>query len=93
MRVDSYTYDGLASIYCSKCHTLHTISFDGNDSLHPEDAIDDALAQLGWDVPSCICPDCRDPEEVRREWDEDSCEEEPYNEYEDYELELGGDDD
>lgn len=92
MKVDSYTYDGMASLYCNKCHVLHTISFDGADDIHPEDAIDEALAEIGWDVQDCICPECRDPEEVRRECDDDSVEDEPYDEYEDYETIIEGDD-
>jgi len=91
MKVDNYTYDGMASLYCNKCHVLRTISFDGADDQHPEDAIEEALAEIGWDVQNGICPDCRDPEEVKREWDEDSCEDEPYDEYEDYELDTNED--
>ena len=92
MKVDNYTYDGMASVRCNKCHILHTVSFDGADDIFPEEAIDEALVELGWDVCKGICPDCRDPEEVRKEFDEDSVEDEPYDEYEDYEIMLGDDD-
>jgi len=60
MQVDCYSFDGLASIRCNKCRTVHQVAFDGTDLDTVEDAIKNGLEESGWDSSGTICSSCND---------------------------------
>lgn len=87
MKLDTYSFDGMGPVRCSKCGFTHELVFSGTDMDTIDDAINQALLEDGWDVEACICPDCRDPNDIKREEEEDALEED-YDELDDYEMDM-----
>lgn len=59
----NYSYDGICKVRCAKCGTEYEIDFFGDNTLSPEEAIDIALKDYGWEVDQMLCSNCYDGSE------------------------------
>jgi hypothetical protein len=101
MKVEGCTFDGIANIRCTKCGTIHNVSFDGGDLDTLDEAIERGAEEDGWEVYEAVCPNCFDSfSESAATFNEDECLEEEdvdYDAYDeeqldDYDIDLNLDD-